>query len=170
MPAGAGPPPSRAGIAARSDERDGGDHGDDRERRGHGQYGADAVGDRLGTVPPERAKTETERRGADTGTERGEGGDRSRDHADAFGGRDPHGDRHDGCAGDPAARSPGEQRYDERPPGGVRGDQQGQCGQADLNIPTLREAAALPLPTPDEQFDELVSAVVDRIRGGLRAG
>ncbi len=120
--------------------------------------------------PPERAKTETERRGADTGTERGEGGDRSRDHADAFGGRDPHGDRHDGCAGDPAARSPGEQRYDERPPGGVRGDQQGQCGQADLNIPTLREAAALPLPTPDEQFDALVSAVVDRVRGGLRAG
>ncbi|OCC12796.1 hypothetical protein A3Q37_01460 [Streptomyces sp. PTY087I2] len=41
---------------------------------------------------------------------------------------------------------------------------------ADLDIPTLREAAALPLPTPDEQFDELVSAVVDRIRGGLRAG
>ncbi|MFI9017360.1 TetR/AcrR family transcriptional regulator [Streptomyces griseus] len=41
---------------------------------------------------------------------------------------------------------------------------------ADLDIPTLREAAATPLPTPDEQFDELVSAVVDRIRGGLRAG
>lgn len=40
---------------------------------------------------------------------------------------------------------------------------------ADLDIPVLREAAALPLPTPDEQFDELVSAVVDRIRGGLRA-
>ncbi|MGW1296112.1 TetR/AcrR family transcriptional regulator [Streptomyces sp. NPDC002533] len=43
------------------------------------------------------------------------------------------------------------------------------AGHADLDIPTLREAAALPLPTPDEQFDELVSAVVDRIRGGLRA-
>ncbi|MFE6701227.1 TetR/AcrR family transcriptional regulator [Streptomyces sp. NPDC057718] len=41
---------------------------------------------------------------------------------------------------------------------------------ADLDIPTLREAAALPLPTADEQFDELVSAVVDRIRGGLGAG
>ncbi|MFI5651604.1 TetR/AcrR family transcriptional regulator [Streptomyces anulatus] len=40
---------------------------------------------------------------------------------------------------------------------------------ADLDIPVLREAAALSLPTPDEQFDELVSAVVDRIRG-LRAG
>ncbi|MCX4482984.1 TetR/AcrR family transcriptional regulator [Streptomyces anulatus] len=40
---------------------------------------------------------------------------------------------------------------------------------ADLDIPVLREAAALPLPTPDEQFDELVSAVVDRIRDGLRA-
>ncbi|MCX4506057.1 TetR/AcrR family transcriptional regulator [Streptomyces anulatus] len=40
---------------------------------------------------------------------------------------------------------------------------------ADLDIPVLREAAALPLPTPDEQFDELVSAVVDHIRGGLRA-
>ncbi|MCT6781362.1 MULTISPECIES: TetR/AcrR family transcriptional regulator [Streptomyces] len=44
------------------------------------------------------------------------------------------------------------------------------AGHADLDIPTLREAAALPLPTPDEQFDELVSAVVDRIRDGLRAG
>ncbi|MFD4174753.1 MULTISPECIES: TetR/AcrR family transcriptional regulator [Streptomyces] len=41
---------------------------------------------------------------------------------------------------------------------------------ADLDIPVLREAAALPLPTPDEQFDELVSAVVDRIRGALSAG
>ncbi|WP_234019674.1 hypothetical protein [Streptomyces sp. CNS654] len=44
------------------------------------------------------------------------------------------------------------------------------AGHADLDIPTLREAAALPPPTPDEQFDELVSAVVDRLRGGLRAG
>ncbi|MFB6666281.1 MULTISPECIES: TetR/AcrR family transcriptional regulator [unclassified Streptomyces] len=44
------------------------------------------------------------------------------------------------------------------------------AGHADLDIPTLREAAALPPPTPDEQFDELVSAVVDRIRDGLRAG
>ncbi|MFD5692854.1 TetR/AcrR family transcriptional regulator [Streptomyces rubiginosohelvolus] len=44
------------------------------------------------------------------------------------------------------------------------------AGHADLDIPTLREAAALPLPTPDEQFAELVSAVVDRIRGDLRAG
>ncbi|MCX4516664.1 TetR/AcrR family transcriptional regulator [Streptomyces anulatus] len=40
---------------------------------------------------------------------------------------------------------------------------------ADLDIPVLKEAAALPLPTPDEQFDELVSAVVDRIRDGLKA-
>ncbi|GGW15957.1 MULTISPECIES: hypothetical protein [Streptomyces albovinaceus subgroup] len=44
------------------------------------------------------------------------------------------------------------------------------AGHADLDIPTLREAATLPLPTPDEQFDELVSAVVARIRDGLRAG
>lgn len=41
---------------------------------------------------------------------------------------------------------------------------------ADLDIPTLRQAAALPLPTADEQFDQLVAAVVDRIRGGLSAG
>ncbi|MBT2899274.1 TetR/AcrR family transcriptional regulator [Streptomyces sp. McG3] len=41
---------------------------------------------------------------------------------------------------------------------------------AGLDIPTLREAAALPPPTPDEQFDQLVAAVVDRIRGGLSAG
>ncbi len=38
------------GDAARSDGRDGGEHGDDRERRGHTQYGSGAVGDRLGTV------------------------------------------------------------------------------------------------------------------------
>ncbi|MET9767200.1 hypothetical protein [Streptomyces sp. NPDC006415] len=61
--------------------------------------------------------------------------------------------------------------------GGRAGDSSGRLvpdawltAHADLDIPTLREAAALPLPTPDEQFDELVSAVVDRIRGGLRAG
>ncbi|MFJ6609715.1 TetR/AcrR family transcriptional regulator [Streptomyces sp. NPDC091289] len=41
---------------------------------------------------------------------------------------------------------------------------------ADLDIPTLREAAALPLPTADEQFDEAVAAVVARIRDGLSAG
>ncbi|MFI7289562.1 TetR/AcrR family transcriptional regulator [Streptomyces anulatus] len=41
---------------------------------------------------------------------------------------------------------------------------------ADLDIPTLRQAAALSLPTADEQFDQLVAAVVDRIRGGLSAG
>ncbi|MFJ9110320.1 hypothetical protein [Streptomyces sp. NPDC102283] len=41
---------------------------------------------------------------------------------------------------------------------------------ADLDIPTLRQAAALPLPTAGEQFDQLVAAVVERIRGGLGAG
>ncbi|MBQ1116949.1 TetR/AcrR family transcriptional regulator [Streptomyces anulatus] len=41
---------------------------------------------------------------------------------------------------------------------------------ADLDIPTLRQAAALPLPTADEQFDQLVAAVVGRVRGGLSAG
>ncbi|MEU4179669.1 TetR/AcrR family transcriptional regulator [Streptomyces sp. NPDC026589] len=41
---------------------------------------------------------------------------------------------------------------------------------ADLDVPTLREAAALSLPTADEQFDQLVAAVVARIRGGLSAG
>lgn len=41
---------------------------------------------------------------------------------------------------------------------------------SDLDIPTLREAAALSLPTADEQFDQLVAAVVARIRGELSAG
>lgn len=41
---------------------------------------------------------------------------------------------------------------------------------ADLDIPTLRAAAALPLPTADERFDEVVAPVVARIRGGLSAG
>lgn len=41
---------------------------------------------------------------------------------------------------------------------------------ADLDVPTLREAAALSLPTADEQFDQLVAAVVAEIRGGLSAG
>ncbi|PSK88753.1 TetR family transcriptional regulator [Murinocardiopsis flavida] len=35
---------------------------------------------------------------------------------------------------------------------------------ADLDIPTLREAARLPSPTPDEQFDTLIAAVTDQIR------
>ncbi|MFD5193374.1 hypothetical protein ACFWMU_35635 [Streptomyces sp. NPDC058357] len=38
---------------------------------------------------------------------------------------------------------------------------------ADLDIPTLRRAAALPLPTADEQFDQVVSAVTTRIRREL---
>ncbi|MFJ5046215.1 TetR/AcrR family transcriptional regulator [Streptomyces sp. NPDC088719] len=41
---------------------------------------------------------------------------------------------------------------------------------ADLDIPTLREAAALPLPSADEQFDLLVGAVVEQVRGALGAG
>lgn len=36
--------------------------------------------------------------------------------------------------------------------------------------PHPREAAALRLPTPDERFGAVVPAVVERIRGGLRAG
>ncbi|KUF15133.1 TetR/AcrR family transcriptional regulator [Streptomyces silvensis] len=38
---------------------------------------------------------------------------------------------------------------------------------ADLDLPALREAAALPLPTADEQFDQLVRAVVTQIRSEL---
>ncbi|MEU9606630.1 TetR/AcrR family transcriptional regulator [Streptomyces sp. NPDC048057] len=38
---------------------------------------------------------------------------------------------------------------------------------ADLDVPTLRRAAALPVPPPDAQFDQLVSAVVAQIRGRL---
>ncbi|MFI6284703.1 TetR/AcrR family transcriptional regulator [Streptomyces sp. NPDC051018] len=38
---------------------------------------------------------------------------------------------------------------------------------ADLDIPTLRKAAELPLPTADVQFDQLVSAVVIQIRSRL---
>ncbi|MFH8883574.1 TetR/AcrR family transcriptional regulator [Streptomyces californicus] len=41
------------------------------------------------------------------------------------------------------------------------------AAHADLDIPTLREAAALPLPTPDEQFDQLVASVVAEVRAGL---
>ncbi|MFD7293160.1 TetR/AcrR family transcriptional regulator [Streptomyces sp. NPDC059897] len=40
---------------------------------------------------------------------------------------------------------------------------------ADLDIPTLRRAAALPLPTADEQFERLVSAVTTHIRAELTA-
>ncbi|MDX5571517.1 TetR/AcrR family transcriptional regulator [Streptomyces sp. ID01-9D] len=40
---------------------------------------------------------------------------------------------------------------------------------ADLDLPTLREAAALPLPGADEQFEEVVAAVVAKIRDGLSA-
>ncbi|GAA2422625.1 hypothetical protein GCM10010433_23030 [Streptomyces pulveraceus] len=38
---------------------------------------------------------------------------------------------------------------------------------ADLGIPALRRAAALPLPTPDERFDQVASAVTTRIRREL---
>ncbi|MFE3943906.1 TetR/AcrR family transcriptional regulator [Streptomyces sp. NPDC059118] len=38
---------------------------------------------------------------------------------------------------------------------------------ADLDIPTLRRAAALPLPTADEQFDQVVSAVTTQIHREL---
>ncbi|MES9506635.1 hypothetical protein ABWJ92_09465 [Streptomyces sp. NPDC000609] len=38
---------------------------------------------------------------------------------------------------------------------------------ADLGIPTLRRAAALPLPTADEQFDQVVPAFPTRIRREL---
>lgn len=38
---------------------------------------------------------------------------------------------------------------------------------ADLDIPALREAAALPQPTPDAQFDQLISAVTTQIRSRL---
>ncbi|WP_428966111.1 TetR/AcrR family transcriptional regulator C-terminal domain-containing protein [Micromonospora fluostatini] len=34
---------------------------------------------------------------------------------------------------------------------------------ADLDIPALREAAALPTPTPDEQFDALIAAITTQI-------
>ncbi|MCX5536412.1 TetR/AcrR family transcriptional regulator [Streptomyces sp. NBC_00006] len=38
---------------------------------------------------------------------------------------------------------------------------------ADLDIPTLRQAATLRLPTADEQFHQLVSAVITQIRNEL---
>lgn len=37
----------------------------------------------------------------------------------------------------------------------------------DLDIPTLRQAATLPLPTADEQFNQLISAVTTQIRSEL---
>lgn len=39
----------------------------------------------------------------------------------------------------------------------------------DLDLPALREAAALPVPTPDEQFDSLVADVTARIAARLDA-
>ncbi|GAB3756527.1 TetR/AcrR family transcriptional regulator [Microlunatus parietis] len=39
--------------------------------------------------------------------------------------------------------------------------------RADLDLPTLREAAALPAPTPDEQFESLIATVTAQIRGRL---
>ncbi|MEU1131908.1 TetR family transcriptional regulator [Streptomyces sp. NPDC005900] len=41
--------------------------------------------------------------------------------------------------------------------------------QGDLDVPTLRQAALLPLPSADEQFDQLVSAVTTLIRAHLGA-
>lgn len=38
---------------------------------------------------------------------------------------------------------------------------------ADLALPTLREAAALPTPTPDEQFDTLITTITTQIRDHL---
>ncbi|MEU8744899.1 TetR/AcrR family transcriptional regulator [Streptomyces sp. BPPL-273] len=38
---------------------------------------------------------------------------------------------------------------------------------ADLDIPTLRQAATLPLPSADEQFNQLISAVTTQIRSEL---
>ncbi|MEU9335655.1 TetR/AcrR family transcriptional regulator [Streptomyces sp. NPDC048290] len=40
---------------------------------------------------------------------------------------------------------------------------------ADLDIPTLRQAAALPLPSTDEQFEQLISAVTTTIRSQLES-
>ncbi|MFI5663644.1 TetR/AcrR family transcriptional regulator [Streptomyces sp. NPDC051684] len=40
---------------------------------------------------------------------------------------------------------------------------------AELDIPALREAAALPMPTTDDQFDQLVAVVVAQIQGHLDA-
>ncbi|MBZ6114245.1 MULTISPECIES: TetR/AcrR family transcriptional regulator [Streptomyces] len=43
------------------------------------------------------------------------------------------------------------------------------AAHADLDIPALRQAAALPLPTTDAQFDQLVSVVIAQIRSHLDA-
>ncbi|MFD4370194.1 TetR/AcrR family transcriptional regulator [Streptomyces sp. NPDC058486] len=43
------------------------------------------------------------------------------------------------------------------------------AAHADLDLPALRQAAALPLPTADTQFDQLVSVVVAQIRSHLDA-
>lgn len=40
---------------------------------------------------------------------------------------------------------------------------------AELDIPALREAISLPVPTPDEQFDQLIAVVVAQVRAGLEA-
>lgn len=43
------------------------------------------------------------------------------------------------------------------------------AAHADLDIPALRKAAALPAPSVDIQFDQLVSAVIAQIRNHLDA-
>ncbi|WP_055568079.1 TetR/AcrR family transcriptional regulator [Streptomyces atriruber] len=43
------------------------------------------------------------------------------------------------------------------------------AAHADLDIPALREAAQLPVPTTDTQFDQLVSVVIAQIRSHLDA-
>ncbi|MFH8485152.1 TetR/AcrR family transcriptional regulator [Streptomyces longisporoflavus] len=43
------------------------------------------------------------------------------------------------------------------------------AAHADLDIPALRQAAALPVPTADTQFDQLVSVVIAQIRSHLDA-
>ncbi|RCG25549.1 TetR/AcrR family transcriptional regulator [Streptomyces diacarni] len=43
------------------------------------------------------------------------------------------------------------------------------AAHADLDLPALRQAAALPIPTADTQFDQLVSVVIAQIRSHLDA-
>lgn len=43
------------------------------------------------------------------------------------------------------------------------------AAHADLDLPALRQAAALPVPTADAQFDQLIAVVIAHIRGHLDA-
>jgi AcrR family transcriptional regulator len=43
------------------------------------------------------------------------------------------------------------------------------AAHADLDVPALRQAAELPIPTADTQFDQLVSVVIAQIRNRLDA-